>query len=93
MYQNISYLCTCKRKAKINKKSTMTPFQKFIDTLPHGQYATFRASVKLELLKVGIDITDQTFRNWENGTYEPDQPQKRDVINAVAVAMTGKPIY
>jgi hypothetical protein len=71
----------------------MTPFQQFITNLPHGQYASFRASVKLELLKVGIDITDQTFRNWENGTYEPDQPKKRDVINAVAVAMTGKPIY
>ena len=69
------------------------PFQQFITNLPHGQYANFRASVKLELLKVGIDITDQTFRNWENGTYEPDQPQKREVINAVAVAMTGQPIY
>ena len=71
----------------------MTPFQQFIKDIPHGQYATFRNMVKLEMLKADIPMSDQTFRNWENGTYEPDQPQKRDVINAVAVAMTGQPIY
>ena len=71
----------------------MTPFQQVITNLPHGQYATFRASVKLELLKVGIDITDQTFRNWENGTYEPDSDAKREIINRCTELFTGKHIY
>lgn len=70
----------------------MTPFQEFIANLPHGQYATFRNLVKLEMLKADISMSDQTFRNWESGTYEPDE-QKRAIINKCAEAIAGKLIY
>ena len=53
----------------------------------------FRNMVKLEMLKAGISMSDQTFRNWEAGVYEPDTDAKRDVINQCAEAFTGKPIY
>ena len=46
----------------------MTPFQQFIQDLPHGQYFTFRNMVKLEMLKAEISMSDQTFRNWESGS-------------------------
>lgn len=71
----------------------MTAFQQFIQDLPHGKYATFRNMVKLEMLKADISMSDQTFRNWEAGTYEPDTDDKRAVINQCAEAITGKPIY
>ena len=70
----------------------MTPFQQFITNLPHGQYATFRNMVKLAMLKADIGISDQTFRDWENGTYEPKEP-KRSIVNQVAIELTGNPIY
>ena len=71
----------------------MTPFQQFIQDLPHGQYATFRNLVRIEMLKADLGISDQTFRNWEAGTYEPDTAAKRAVINQCAEAITGKTIY
>lgn len=71
----------------------MTKFQQFIEDLPHGQYATFRNMVKLEMLKADLGISDQTFRNWESGTYEPEDDAKRDIINQCAEALTGKTIY
>ena len=71
----------------------MTPFQQFIANIPHGQYFTFRNMVKLEMLKADISMSDQTFRNWEAGTYEPDDETKRAVINQCAEAITGKTIY
>lgn len=71
----------------------MTPFQQFIQDLPHGQYFTFRNMVKLEMLKAEISMSDQTFRNWESGSYEPATEAQREVINRCAEAITGKPIY
>ena len=71
----------------------MTPFQQFIQDLPHGQYATFRNLVRIEMLKADLGISDQTFRNWESGYCEPDDDAKRSVINQCAEAITGKPIY
>lgn len=71
----------------------MTPFQQFIQEIPHGQYATFRNMLKLEMLKAGISISDEAIRNWELGTYEPITDAKREIINQCAEAITGKPIY
>ena len=71
----------------------MTPFQQFIQDLPHGQYATFRNMVKLEMLKADISMSDQTFRNWAHGTYEPDSDAKREIINRCTELFTGKSIY
>lgn len=71
----------------------MTPFQQFIQDLPHGQYATFRNLVRIEMLKADLGISDHTFRNWESGYCEPDDDAKRAVINQCAEAITGKPIY
>ena len=71
----------------------MTPFQKFIQEIPHGQYATFRNLLKLEMLKAGISISDEAIRNWELGTYEPMTDAKREIINQCAESITGKPIY
>ena len=45
------------------------------------------------MLKADISMSDQTFRNWEAGTYEPDTAAKREIINQCAEAITGKPIY
>lgn len=70
----------------------MTPFQQFIQELPHSQYATFRNMVKLEMLKADLGISDQTFRNWERGATEPDEA-KCAIINQCAEAITGKRIY
>lgn len=70
----------------------MTPFQRFVSELPHGQYAVFRNMIKLAMLKADGGISDQTFRNWENGVTEPVGP-KREIVNQAAVELTGKPIY
>ena len=45
------------------------------------------------MLKADISMSDQTFRNWEAGTYEPDTDAKREVINQCAMAIIGKTIY
>ena len=66
--------------------------QEFIQQLPHGQYPEFRRRVKVAMVEAGLDISDQTFRNWENGIYEPSD-QKKEVINAVAMELTGQSIY
>ena len=71
----------------------MTPFQQFIANLPHGKYERFRNRVMMELLDAGIYISDQTFRNWAHGTYEPDSDAKREIINRCTELFTGKPIY
>lgn len=66
--------------------------QEFINNLPHGLYPEFRQRVKVAMVQAGLDISDQTFRNWQNGIYEPS-PEKQEVLNAVAIELTGKPIY
>ena len=67
----------------------MTQFQQFITTVEHGKYAAFR-----DVLPMALDprVTDQTFRNWERGKYEPDDT-RREAINQVAQEITGKTIY
>ena len=67
----------------------MTLFQQFITTMEHGKYAAFRDAL---LKAIEPRVTDQTFRNWEKGLYEPELT-RRDVINQVALEITGKPIY
>lgn len=47
----------------------------------------------MELLDAGIYISDQTFRNWAHGTYEPDSDAKREIINRCTELFTGKSIY
>ncbi|MBQ1780801.1 MAG: hypothetical protein II001_05150 [Bacteroidales bacterium] len=71
----------------------MTPFQEFVQNMPHRCYATFRNMVKREMLAAEISISDQAFRNWERGVYEPDTAQKREIINRCAQAVVGKTIY
>jgi len=67
-------------------------FKEFIQQLPHGIYAEFRRRVKVAMIEAGFDMSDQTFRNWENGLFDPAEP-KREVINKVAEELTGKRIY
>lgn len=67
----------------------MTPFQEFVEKLPHGSYKTFRDAI---LRRLTPRVTDQSFRNWERGLYEPDDT-RRDAINAIAIDVVGSPIY
>ena len=67
----------------------MTPFQQFVMNLPHGSYKTFRDAI---LTRLTPRVTDQSFRNWERGLYEPDDT-RRDAIDAIAIDVVGSPIY
>ena len=75
------------KTAKIELK--MTKFQQFVSKIEHGNYSRFRDAI---LQRLTPRISEQTFRNWERGIYEPDEI-RRDAINAVAVELTGKPVY
>ena len=66
-----------------------TKFQDFVQNIPHGMYAKFRDEL---LRRLEPRVTDQTFRNWERGKYEPDDT-RREAINQVAQEITGKTIY
>ena len=57
--------------------------------LPHGSYKTFRDAI---LQRLTPRVTDQSFRNWERGLYEPDDT-RRDAIDAIAIDVVGVPIY
>lgn len=67
----------------------MTQFQQFISNLEHGKYRPFRDAV---LQRLTPRISEQTFRNWERGIYEPDETRRQD-IDAIAIEMTGAPVY
>lgn len=67
----------------------MTPFQAFVEKLPHGSYKVFRDAI---LQRLTPRVTDQSFRNWERGLYEPDE-SRREAIDAIAIDVIGTPIY
>ena len=67
----------------------MTKFQQFVSKIEHGNYSRFRDAI---LQRLTPRISEQTFRNWERGIYEPDEIRRQD-IDAVAVEVTGKPVY
>lgn len=67
----------------------MTPFQEFVTKIEHGNYRRFRDAILQQLTP---RISEQTFRNWERGIYEPDET-KRDAIDAIAVEVIGQPVF
>lgn len=67
----------------------MTPFQEFVTKIEHGNYRRFRDAI---LQRLTPRISEQTFRNWERGIYEPDET-KRDAIDAIAVEVIGQPVF
>lgn len=73
----------------MNDNTQRTKFQDFIGRLNIYQYSEFRNKV---LQRLDPRVSEQTFRNWQNGKYEPD-PARRETINAVAVEVTGEKIY
>ena len=67
----------------------MTHFQEFVTKIEHGNYRRFRDAI---LQRLTPRISEQTFRNWERGIYEPDET-KRDAIDAIAVEVIGQPVF
>lgn len=62
-------------------------FKEFVSDMPHGLFEPFRRKILATL-----GVSEQTFRNWQNGVYEPDDERKA-IINGIAIEITGKPIY
>ena len=66
-----------------------TTFETFVKSHAFGQRDRFRDAL---LRRFNPRISDQTYRNWERGVYEPDEA-RRDIINEVAVEIYGETIY
>lgn len=68
---------------------TPTTFEIFVKSHAFGDRERFRRRL---MFAMEPPISDQTYRNWERGIYEPD-PSRRDTINEVARQIYGEPIY
>ena len=72
--------------------NTEAKFKEFIESIPHGLYRVFRRRLLEALCAESLEVSDQTIRNWENGRCEPNDG-RRDVVNRVAEAVIGRPVY
>lgn len=66
-----------------------TIFELFVKSRPFGKRDMFRRCL---LRKMEPPITDQTYRDWEQGKREPAD-NRRDIINEVAIEVYGELIY
>ena len=66
-----------------------TTFELFVKSHPFGKRDQFRDAL---LRRFEPRISEQTYRNWECGKYEPDEA-RRDTINLVAFEIYGELIY
>lgn len=66
-----------------------TIFETFVKSHPFGLRNKFRDAL---IRRFDPCISNQTYRNWERGIYEPDE-SRRDTINEVAIEIYNKNIY
>lgn len=71
------------------KEHAPTIFEKFVMSRPFGKRNEFRNAL---MKRIEPRISDQTYRNWENGQYEPSETY-RDTINMVAIDIYGELVY
>lgn len=66
-----------------------TIFSAFVKSRPYGKRDKFRDEL---MRRIEPRVSDQTYRNWENGLYEPSDTY-RDTINLVAMEIYEERVY